>query len=57
MKGFHTASAAQRFLSAFSRISPHFRLPRHRMIATDHHAELAARFEMWDQVTELRPAA
>ncbi|WP_349307277.1 DDE-type integrase/transposase/recombinase [Rhodococcus sp. IEGM 1379] len=31
MKGFRAVVAAQRFLAAFSCISPHFRLPRHRM--------------------------
>jgi hypothetical protein len=31
MKGFRSAGAAQRFLSAFSRISPHFRPRRHLM--------------------------
>ncbi|MFI7167191.1 hypothetical protein ACIBM3_32560 [Rhodococcus erythropolis] len=57
MKGFRTVFAAQRFLASFSRISPHFRLPRHRMTATDHRTELAARFQVWDQVTEQALAA
>ncbi|MDV6277941.1 IS6 family transposase [Rhodococcus erythropolis] len=52
MKGFRTVGSAQRFLSSFSRISPHFRPPRHRMTATDHRTERAARFRVWDQVTE-----
>ncbi|GAA3139056.1 IS6 family transposase [Rhodococcus sp. IC4_135] len=52
MKGFRTVSSAQRFLAVFSRISPHFRPPRHRMAATDHRTELAIRFQVWDQVTE-----
>ncbi|NHE67796.1 IS6 family transposase [Rhodococcus sp. D-46] len=52
MKGFRTVVAAQRFLASFSRISPHLRPPRHRMTATDHRTELAARVQMWDQVTE-----
>ncbi|MDV6278137.1 DDE-type integrase/transposase/recombinase [Rhodococcus erythropolis] len=33
MKGFRTVGSAQRFLSSFSRISPHFRPPRHRITA------------------------
>ncbi|MDV6278271.1 IS6 family transposase [Rhodococcus erythropolis] len=52
MKGFRTVGSAQRFLSSFSRISPHFRTPRHRMTATAHRTELADRFRVWDQVTE-----
>ncbi|MDV6278471.1 DDE-type integrase/transposase/recombinase [Rhodococcus erythropolis] len=52
MKGFRTVGSAQRFLASFSRISPHFRPPRDRMTATDHRTELAARFRVWDQVTE-----
>ncbi|WP_094275548.1 IS6 family transposase [Rhodococcus sp. OK302] len=56
MKGFRSIGAAQRFLAAFSRISPHFRPPRHRMTATDHRADMAARFQVWDHVTELAPA-
>ena len=53
MKGFRAVGSAQRFLASFSRISPHFRTPRHRMAATDHRTELSARFQVWDQVTEL----
>ncbi|MCQ4152621.1 MULTISPECIES: IS6 family transposase [Rhodococcus] len=52
MKGFRSVGSAQRFLASFSRISPHFRPPRHRMAATDHRTEIAARFQVWDQVTE-----
>ncbi|WP_411194430.1 IS6 family transposase [Rhodococcus erythropolis] len=52
MKGFRTVGSAQRFLASFSRISPHFRPPRHRMTATAHRTELATRFQVWDQVTE-----
>ncbi|MDV6277896.1 hypothetical protein R3Q06_30870 [Rhodococcus erythropolis] len=57
MKGFRTVGSAQRFLASFSRISPHFRPPRHLMTATDHRTELAARFQVWDQVTEQALAA
>ena len=57
MKGFRSVGAAQRFLAALSRISPHFRPPRHRMSATDHRTELATRFQVWDQVTEQTVAA
>ena len=57
MKGFRPVGAAQRFLSSFSRISPHFRPPRHRMTATDYRTEIADRFQVWDQVTARIPAA
>ncbi|MDV6278863.1 hypothetical protein R3Q06_36510 [Rhodococcus erythropolis] len=57
MTGFRTVGSAQRFLSSFSRISPHFRPPRHRMTATDHRTELATRFHVWEQVTEHALAA
>ena len=57
MKGFRSVGSAQRFLAAFSRISPHFRPSRHRMTATAHRTELATRFQVWNQVTELALAA
>lgn len=57
MKGFRTGGSAQRFLASFSRISPHFRPPRHRMTATDHRTEMHTRFQVWDQVTEKALAA
>ena len=57
MKGFRSVGAAQRFLSAFGRISPLFRPPRHRMNATDRRTEIRARFQVWNQVTELRLSA
>ena len=52
MKGFRSVGSAQRFLASFSRLSPLFRPPRHRMTATDHHTEIRTRFQVWDQVTE-----
>ncbi|MFE2492043.1 IS6 family transposase [Streptomyces mirabilis] len=51
MKGFRSAGAAQRFLSAFSGISPHFRTRRHLISARGHRAEMTIRFAIWDQVT------
>jgi putative transposase len=51
MKGFRSVGAAQRFLSAFSGISPHFRPHRHLMTAFDHRAEMTIRFAIWDQIT------
>jgi putative transposase len=51
MKGFRSVAAAQRFLSAFSGISPHFRTRRHLMTAPDHRLEMTIRFTIWDQIT------
>jgi putative transposase len=52
MKGFRSAGAAQRFLSAFSGISPHFRTRRHLRTAAEHRFEMSVRFTLWDHVTE-----
>ncbi|WP_406351821.1 IS6 family transposase [Streptomyces sp. NBC_01635] len=51
MKGFRSVGAAQRFLAAFSGISPHFRPRRHPMTGTQHRAEMTVRFALWEQVT------
>jgi putative transposase len=51
MKGFRSVGGAQRFLSAFSDISPLFRPRRHLMTATEYRAEMTTRFAIWDQVT------
>ncbi|GGR62842.1 hypothetical protein FHS37_007838 [Streptomyces griseostramineus] len=51
--------AAQRFLAAFSGISPHFRPRRHLMTGTRHRTGTAVRFAVREQVTAVtsRPAA
>ena len=51
MKGFRSPGSAQRFLSAFSGISPHFRPGRHLMTAAEHRLEMTIRFTIWDHVT------
>ncbi|WP_327341150.1 IS6 family transposase [Streptomyces europaeiscabiei] len=51
MKGFRSVGGAQRFLSAFSGISPHFRPRRHLMTAAAHRAEMSIRFAIWEQIT------
>jgi putative transposase len=51
MKGFRSMGAAQRFLSAFSGISPHFRPRRHLIPAHDYRAEMTVRFAIWEQIT------
>jgi hypothetical protein len=48
---------AQRFLSAFSGISPHFRIPRHLLHAQEYRREMANRFSIWNEVTGLTTAA
>ncbi|MFD0229666.1 IS6 family transposase [Streptomyces hirsutus] len=51
MKGFRSIGGAQRFLAAFSGISPRFRPRRHLMTAPDHRTEMTVRFAIWDQIT------
>lgn len=51
MKGFRSTGWAQRFLSPFSGISPHFRPRRHLMTAHDCRAGMTVRFALRDQVT------
>lgn len=53
MKGFRSAGGAQRFLSVFSAISPHFRPRRHHLTAPDYRAERTRRFTTWNDVTDL----
>jgi putative transposase len=51
MKGFRSMGGAQRFLPAFSGISPHFRPRRHLIPASDYRAEMTVRFAIWEQIT------
>ena len=51
MKRFRTPGAAQRFLAAFSGISPHFRPRRHLLSAADYRQVMADRFAVWNQIT------
>jgi putative transposase len=57
MKRFTSPRHAQRFLSAFSSISPHFRARRHRLSATEYRREMTVRFATWNEVTGLNTAA
>jgi putative transposase len=57
MKRFRSAGGAQRFLSAFSGISPHFRTRRHLLHAQEYRSEMANRFSIWNEVTGLTTAA
>src|SRR5437764_2557474 len=57
MKRFTSPGHAQRFLSAFSVISPHFRPRRHLLHAEEYRSEMANRFSTWNDVTRLTTAA
>ena len=57
MKRFKSPGHAQRFLSAFSGISPHFRPRRHRLSAAQWRGEMADRFAVWREVTATDVAA
>jgi len=57
MKRFTSARHAQRFLSAFSGISPHFRPGRHWLSATEYRREMAGRLTTWNQITGTAAAA
>jgi putative transposase len=57
MKKFTSPGGAQRFLSAFSGISPHFRPRRHRLTAIQYRHEMTTRFTTWNEVVGLPTAA
>ncbi|MFD9042755.1 IS6 family transposase [Streptomyces bottropensis] len=53
MKRFRSAGGAQRFLSAFSGISPYFRPRRHLTPAHDYRAGMTVRFAIWEHITSV----
>jgi putative transposase len=57
MRHFRSPGGAQRFLSAFCGISPHFRPRRHLLSAAEHRREMHTRFATWNEVTGLTTAA
>ncbi|MGH3850294.1 MAG: IS6 family transposase [Pseudonocardiaceae bacterium] len=57
MKKFTSPGGAQRFLSAFSDISPRFRPRRHRLTAAQYRHEMTTRLTTWSQVVGLPAAA
>jgi putative transposase len=57
MKRFTSPGHPQRFLSAFSGISPHFRPGRHRLDTEEYRREMADRFATWNEVTGTATAA
>jgi putative transposase len=56
-KGFTSPGHAQRFLSAFSGISLHFRPRRHRLTASAYRHDMTARFATWNAAVGLATAA
>jgi putative transposase len=57
LKRFTSPGHAQRFLSAFSGISPHFRPRRHRLGVKEYRREMTDRFTTWNEVTGTATAA
>ena len=57
VKRFTSPRHAQRFLSAFSHISPHFRPRRHLQSATGWRHEMAERFTVCNQITRVSTTA
>jgi putative transposase len=57
MKRFKSVRHAQRFVSAFSGVSAHFRPRRRLLCATRWRTEMADRFAVWGEVTEFDAAA
>ena len=57
MKRFTSPGHAQRFLSAFSDISPHFRPRRHLLSAADYRQVMADRFAVWNEITAVATTA
>ena len=57
MKRLTSPGHAQRFLSAFSGISPDFRPHRHRLGASEYRREMDTRFRSWYQITGTATAA
>ena len=51
MKRFKSIRHAQRFLSVFSGISPHFRPRRHLLSAAEYRLVMAYRFAVWNEIT------
>ena len=57
MKRFKSPGHAQRFLSAFSGISPHFRPRRHLLSAAEYRQVMDDRFTVWNQITGVATTA
>jgi putative transposase len=53
MRGFRDPKRTQKFLSCFGQIRQHFALKRHLLRASPYRKQLAARFVVWREFTEL----
>jgi putative transposase len=54
---FKSAGHAQRFLAAYGPIAQHFRPRRHLFSAPEYRRERRQRFQTWQEITGLAPAA
>ncbi len=50
MRRFKSVPSAQRFLSAFSRVCNHFRLPRHLLTAAEYRVVRHVRYTSWQEL-------
>jgi putative transposase len=57
MGRFKSSGHAQRFLSAYEPIAPHFRPRRHRLLAPAYRQQMAQRFQTWREITGTALAA
>jgi putative transposase len=57
MQRFKSAGHAQRFLAAYGPIAQHFRLRRHLFSAPEYRHAMRQRFQTWQEITGLVPAA
>jgi putative transposase len=57
MRRFKSAKQAQRFLSAFGPIAGHLQPRRHLLHAGEYRTLLQARFQPWNEVTEVKKVA
>jgi putative transposase len=57
MQRFKSAGHAQRFLAAYGPIVQHFRPRRHLFSAPEYRQEMRQRFQTWQEITGLAPAA
>jgi putative transposase len=57
MQRFKSAGHAQRFPAAYGPIAEHFRPRRHLFAASEYRQAMRQRFQTWQEITGLAPAA
>ncbi len=57
MKRFKSIRHAQRFQSAFSGITPHFRPRRHLLSPAEYRIVMVDRFAIWNEITGVTTTA